>query len=323
MSNPLLPDVNLLSIAEVERDTGLGKDTLRVWERRYGFPTPARDGQGQRLYTQTDVDRLRQIASLLRAGHRPGRVVTLDDAGRMALLQPETALPAASVAAAAGPDAVRLPPTQLLAIDAALATLARRDGLGLRRQLQQGLTRLGLATFVTDLMAPLATAVGMAWMRGELRVADEHLFTEVAHSVLRQGLLTVPEPIPGAAPRVLLTTLPGEPHGLGLLMAEAMCALEGAWCVNLGPQTPVDEIVAAAGWHHAQIVGLSATGSLPVRWLRQGLAQLRQRLAPGTALWLGGSAAAGLRGAAGVLRISDLRLIAPALAACPPAPPQG
>lgn len=30
----------LLSIAAVERDTGLTKDTLRVWERRYGFPTP-------------------------------------------------------------------------------------------------------------------------------------------------------------------------------------------------------------------------------------------------------------------------------------------
>jgi methanogenic corrinoid protein MtbC1 len=40
---------------------------------------------------------------------------------------------------------------------------------------------------------------------------------------------------------VLLTTLPGEPHGLGLLMAEAMLALEGCTCVSLGVQTPVLE----------------------------------------------------------------------------------
>jgi DNA-binding transcriptional regulator YiaG len=39
-----------LPIAAVERDTGLSKDTLRVWERRYGFPQPARDGAGERLY---------------------------------------------------------------------------------------------------------------------------------------------------------------------------------------------------------------------------------------------------------------------------------
>jgi hypothetical protein len=35
-----------LPIASVERETGLSKDTLRVWERRYGFPTPERDANG-------------------------------------------------------------------------------------------------------------------------------------------------------------------------------------------------------------------------------------------------------------------------------------
>jgi methylmalonyl-CoA mutase cobalamin-binding subunit len=316
------------SIAEVERDTGLGKDTLRVWERRYGFPTPGRDAQGQRVYTQVEVDRLRQIAALMRAGHRPGRVVPLDDAARAQLLAPEAAAgPAAPALAASAGEAAARPGTAgrpSPAVQAALVTLMRRDGLGLRRQLQQAQTRLGLAAFVTELMAPLTTAVGQAWMRGELRVAEEHLFTEVAHGVLRQALLVLPEPVPGAAPRVLLTTLPGEPHGLGLLMAEAMCALEGAWCVNLGPQTPLDEIVAAAQWHHAQVVGLSATGALPQRWLRQGLQQLRQRLPPAAALWLGGSAAAGLRTPAGVTRLTDLRAIGPALAAlaatAPPSP---
>ncbi|MET1081887.1 MAG: MerR family transcriptional regulator, partial [Burkholderiales bacterium] len=29
-----------VSIATVERDTGLSKDTLRMWERRYQFPRP-------------------------------------------------------------------------------------------------------------------------------------------------------------------------------------------------------------------------------------------------------------------------------------------
>ena len=131
MSNPPVSPP-LLSIAEVERDTGLGKDTLRVWERRYGFPVPARDGQGQRFYTQAEVDRLRQIATLLRAGHRPGRVVGLDDAARLALLQP-AAPPASSAVGAGGPAEAEPAPMQLAAIEAALALLARRDGLGLRR----------------------------------------------------------------------------------------------------------------------------------------------------------------------------------------------
>ena len=34
-----------LNISAVERETGLSKDVLRIWERRYGFPRPGRDGQ--------------------------------------------------------------------------------------------------------------------------------------------------------------------------------------------------------------------------------------------------------------------------------------
>ena len=50
-----------IGIAAVERDTGLGKDTLRVWERRYGFPKPERDAQGERAYPLAQVQRLRLL----------------------------------------------------------------------------------------------------------------------------------------------------------------------------------------------------------------------------------------------------------------------
>ena len=50
-----------LSISAVERDTGLSKDTLRVWERRYGFPTPERDAIGERAYSLEQVEKLRIV----------------------------------------------------------------------------------------------------------------------------------------------------------------------------------------------------------------------------------------------------------------------
>ena len=48
-----------------ERATGLSKDTLRVWERRYGFPQPDRDASGERLYPAEQVTRLRLIKRLM------------------------------------------------------------------------------------------------------------------------------------------------------------------------------------------------------------------------------------------------------------------
>ena len=47
----------VLSIAAVERDTGIGKDTLRVWERRYRFPEPGRDANGERIYPLAQVEK--------------------------------------------------------------------------------------------------------------------------------------------------------------------------------------------------------------------------------------------------------------------------
>ena len=38
----------LLSIGDICSETGLSADVVRVWERRYGFPQPARDAAGDR-----------------------------------------------------------------------------------------------------------------------------------------------------------------------------------------------------------------------------------------------------------------------------------
>ena len=82
-----------VSIAAVERDTGIGKDTLRIWERRYGFPTPGRDAFGERSYPLDQVEKLRVIKRLLDQGHRPGRIVALPMETLMRLSQGQTSTP--------------------------------------------------------------------------------------------------------------------------------------------------------------------------------------------------------------------------------------
>jgi hypothetical protein len=60
------------SISDVERDLGVAKETLRVWERRYGFPQPQRDANGERVYPADQVHRLTLVKRLLDQGYRPG-----------------------------------------------------------------------------------------------------------------------------------------------------------------------------------------------------------------------------------------------------------
>lgn len=269
------------SIAAVERDTGLSKDTLRVWERRYGFPQPVRDAAGDRSYPAEQVERLRTICRLMDAGHRPGRIVALAPDALQALLP--LAPPPAPM------DTVRMAGDGT-ALEPYLALVGRHDVQGLRGQLGQALLRMGLEAFVVRLVAPLTTAVGEAWMQGRFQVFEEHLYTECLTGVLRQAIAGVPPPAGGAAPRVLLTTFVQEAHGLGLLMAEALLALEGCQCLSLGPQTPVAEIARAAQAAQANIVALSFSASMAGPLAQAGLRELRGLLPAGVALWAGGQA---------------------------------
>jgi DNA-binding transcriptional MerR regulator len=269
-----------LSIAAVERDTGLSKDTLRVWERRYGFPNPGRDPLGERAYTLADVEKLRIIKRLLDAGHRPGRVVTQSLEQLQAISEQTVESPMRATELALGAADLR----------EHLALIRSHDVPRLRSQLTRLLSRVGVARFVNEVVGPLNAAVGDAWLRGQLEVFEEHLYTEAVQVVLRAAIASVPEP-PGAdAPRVLLTTFPGEPHGLGLLMAEAVLALEGCRCVSLGTQTPLWDVVLAAKALRSDIVALSFTGCMNPNQIVDGLAELRGKLQPGVRLWAGGSA---------------------------------
>jgi MerR family transcriptional regulator, light-induced transcriptional regulator len=267
-----------LSISAVERDTGLSKDTLRVWERRYGFPNPDRDAFGERIYPLEQVDRLRVIRRLMDVGHRPGKIIGLD-------MQELQALADTSNNLAAG----RRPASEIdLHPDIAhlLDVTKTHDVDELRRQLGQRLLRLGLARFVTELVAPLTQKIGDAWSRGQLEIYEEHLFTESMQVVLRSAISTIPQP--GSRPRVLLTTFPTEPHGMGLLMVEALLALEGCRCVSLGTQTPIWDIVLASTAQQIDIVALSFSPVMNPNQVVDGLTELRAKLPRSVEIWAGG-----------------------------------
>ncbi|MGE0098890.1 MAG: MerR family transcriptional regulator [Hydrogenophaga sp.] len=281
------------TIADIERDTGLSKDTLRVWERRYGFPDPERDALGERCYTDAQLTRLRHIRRLIDAGHRPGQVVPLPPE---ALLQLNTqAAPGRiQMRSSRAPATASLPAAseELLAW---MQMLQRYDARSLRHALTHMLQARGLTRLVLEGVAPMNELVGDAWLAGRLAVHQEHLYSEIVQTVLRQAISQVTQARPLGAPRVLLTTLPGEEHGLGLLMAECFLALEGCETVPLGVQTPLTDIVNAVSVSGAHIVALSFTATQNPRDVLGSLDQLRSRLLPEVAIWTGGRCPALMR----------------------------
>lgn len=289
-----------LNISAVERETGLSKDVLRIWERRYGFPVPGRDDNAERLYPPEQVAKLRAIKRLMDTGMRPGKLMqrSLEELNTLA----ETR---------AGPRRDAIAP----ALERDLLGLLRsHNAPALQHALANQLMRQGLQRFVLETVTPLNRAIGEAWMRGELQVFEEHLFTEQLQVALRTAVNAFPRQ--AGVPKVLLTTFPGEHHGLGLLMVEALLVPEGAQCISLGTQTPIDDIRNAALAHKVHVVALSFSAAFPLRQAGEGLAVLRRQLPPGVALWAGGEMTRRLRKSLpGVLLMPELGDAVPALKA--------
>jgi len=72
-----LDQAQLFPIREVARLTGINPVTLRAWERRYGLIVPTRTESGHRLYSMTDIERVRSILGWIDRGVAVSKIGTL------------------------------------------------------------------------------------------------------------------------------------------------------------------------------------------------------------------------------------------------------
>ena len=268
----------LYSIGRVERDTGIGRDTLRVWERRYGFPEPVRNEKGERIYPEKQLRHLQRIRRLLDQGMRPGAVLPL---GEQALDELEANLLADQ----------RKEPNP--AVNALLETVLSEDAVRIETLLKQQYEQQGMRGFILDTMVPLLNAVGEYWAGGKLQIFQEHFLSQQLIRFLNAEINRLQQN--ARRPRVLLATLPGEEHTLGLLMVAAMLSSHGVSTINIGAEVPMGQIARAAVQFRADVVGMTFSGAYQYKSIRPHLYELRELLPDGVEIWAGGEGVRRLR----------------------------
>jgi methanogenic corrinoid protein MtbC1 len=278
-------EIDSLNQSEVEQATGLSREVLRKWELRYGYPVPVRGERGERRYGMSDVRKLTLIKQLIGQGLRPRHLMACPMDELQTLLQavPVVALERDDHAAVQELHACLRPGVSPHALKLYLAKL---------------IADTGLAHFVHHHLPVFNLAVGDAWAKGYLGIHAEHLYTESVRALVlglvadvRLGGTTERKP-----PRLLLTTPPGELHGLGVLALQSALVLEGADCVSLGTQTPVLDVVRAVQEWGVTVVAISTSSALQPAAARNYVQALRRVLPEQCRLWVGGQGAQALTG---------------------------
>ncbi|MEW6421015.1 MAG: B12-binding domain-containing protein [Deinococcota bacterium] len=262
-SRPTAPDSTaLFTASEVEARTGVPAATLRQWERRYGFPAPARSASGYRLYSPRDVAQIGEMLAHLRAG------VTASRAAQLVRTGAPTSPPDVSPAA--------------LAADL-LAALIASDLSRAGSLLSEAHARLSVEDVLLQVMSPVLLELGQLWQQGKVRIAQVHQ----AGAFLRSRISALLE-LAGLGtfgPHLLAACVPGEQHEIGLMMVTLVLRRRGVRVEYLGADLPLSDLALYARQRQVDGVLLALNGP----WgLEATHAQKGDLLALGVPIFCGG-----------------------------------
>jgi methanogenic corrinoid protein MtbC1 len=273
-------------IAVVAERTGLSRDVIRMWERRYSAVEPDRTSGGERFYSDEEVNRLRLLAAATRNGRGIRTVASLPTPELERLVADDEAH---RVAGEPGGDAF----SHQDVVDAALAHTRALDAASVDRELRRTLAMHGAPTLLQEVVPVLMHRIGEEWQAGRLTIAHEHLASAVVMGIVLETLRAVPER--PDAPRLLVTTPSGELHAIGAALAATAAALDGWSILHLGVNVPAADIAAAASAGNVHAVALSVVNSGSTPAMMRELQTVRAVLPSRIPLIVGGAAAARMR----------------------------
>ena len=252
--------------------TGIPRNTLAAWERRYDLLDPTRADNGYRLYTDADVAYLRQLKEKVDRGMSISEAISLTPRQTSPALEP----------APMGHEALvqqLLLPLSRFDRDAATPLLRRAE-------------QLPFEEAIHEVWIPLLRAVGDRWENGEYSVVQEHFTTEVAREHVLAMFRALGSGV-GSGPHAACASLPDDNHGLPPLLLSVLFALRGWRVTWLGAAVPLEDLCAFSASQAPDLICLSAFSPRDPESALEIARKVLSCSPPRTVIALGGPAARG------------------------------
>jgi DNA-binding transcriptional MerR regulator/methanogenic corrinoid protein MtbC1 len=271
--------MNTHRIHRVAKLTGLSKDVIRVWERRYGLVKPSRSSNRYREYSDEEVALLRFVKAQMEQGATIGSLAAEGHDSLVARMR--IAIPV---------SAEEQKPHERL-LDDLMGSLDPLDKAGFERRLNGAVAVIPFEEAVQRILLPLQRRIGALWHQGLLDIAVEHYVTKI----VQQKLFSVMNQLPvnESGPRVLIACPEGETHEIGAQAVAYIAATKGCHVYYLGPSLPNSDLVIFCEKIKPDLVLLSFTEVKPEAAALQQLKDLEQ-LAARWSVAVGGQGARAL-----------------------------
>ena len=253
--------MNTHRIHRVAKLTGLSKDVIRVWERRYGLLKPIRGTNRYRNYSDEDVALLRYIKSEMDKGASIGILAAL---GREHLLS--------RLRTQATPPVVGETSYERL-VGELLATLEPLDRVTFERRLNGAVAVIPFEEALENILLPLQRRVGELWHDSRVSVAIEHYVTKQVQQKLFTAMNHLP--INEDGPKVVVACPAGQFHEIGAQAVAYRCGVRGCRVYYLGPNVPTAALASLC----VQVQPHLALLSLPLAMPETEMVQLAKELA--------------------------------------------
>jgi len=237
-------------IGAVSRLTGLSVDVVRVWQKRYQAVVPQRSEGGSRLYSDSDVARLRKLRQAVELGHSISQIANLPDSELETLGSKQAATIGAFSLAEQPPD------QYAFSRDRFLSAIERFDIVSADEEIHRAATLYPPRIIVKHIVTPLLVEIGERWAHKDFGIAHEHVATNLIRNLLSSLFRLYPPD--EAADSIVAATPAGERHEFGILIAALIAATRGWRVIYLGIDLPAAEIVRAVKLSKSRVLLLSA-----------------------------------------------------------------
>lgn len=228
------------SIQQVADMTGLSKQVIRKWEDRYHIIQPQRLDNGYRIYSEDEVNLLKQLASFTNSGMTIKQAIDTYVAQNSSKEEENPVFHFRKALIQAG-------------------TIGNEQQI--LNLLEQAHHKFGVEKLIEEIMIPFLHEVGQLWCErawGEYQEAISSQTVRDFLSNVRRHFF-----IPEDAPLVIGSCLPGERHEIPMQILLIQCMLRGYQTTMLGPSPAPTAIQSTIALKKPKIVLLTGSTDIP------------------------------------------------------------